>query len=243
MPVAGKTGTSQDVHDQSFTGSTPYFTGSIWLGYDQPQRLRNTSSAHLHMWRAIMERVHADLPVIQFPRPEGVVSATVCRDSGMALTDLCRTDYRGSRAVTDLFVAGTVPSTSCTFHQEIEICTLTNMPASPYCPPDFRAVAAAFFESDDDAPELCDCHTRIDEFGHYFEDEPYYDEDEDDDLPEHPWWLADSIPFPTPPPVEDDGLHDIAPPPYTSDAPPPASTPIPFPNMQPGAEVVPFPTL
>jgi membrane carboxypeptidase/penicillin-binding protein len=34
MPVAGKTGTSQDDMNQWFVGMTPYYVAPAWLGYD-----------------------------------------------------------------------------------------------------------------------------------------------------------------------------------------------------------------
>ena len=37
MPCAGKTGTTNDKKDGWFCGLTPYYTCSIWIGYDSPK--------------------------------------------------------------------------------------------------------------------------------------------------------------------------------------------------------------
>jgi len=136
MPIAGKTGTSQNVEDLGFTGYTPYFTAAIWLGYDRPRTLPR-GNAHLDIWRNIMERVHTELGLErrEFIRPEGVVTGSICRVSNMLPTDLCR---RAGTVVTDLFVVGTLPVGHCEGHPAIEqwLCALSGLPISDYCPED-----------------------------------------------------------------------------------------------------------
>ena len=39
MPVAGKTGTSDNDNNQWFIGVTPYYVGVCWLGYDIPEQI------------------------------------------------------------------------------------------------------------------------------------------------------------------------------------------------------------
>jgi len=135
MPISGKTGTSQNTQDLGFTGFTPYFTATSWLGFDTPQQTRGVQGAHLEIWRAIMERVHVELelPIRQFERPEGVVTGSICRISRMAPTDLCR---RAGTVVSDLFVVGSVPTAPCDGHPmaEVYICALSSVPATAYCP-------------------------------------------------------------------------------------------------------------
>ena len=133
MPVAGKTGTSQNVEDLGFTGYTPYFTATIWLGFDTPRTLPRGNENHLDIWRNIMERVHIELELEtrNFARPDGVVSASICHQSGLLPTDLCR---RAGTVSSDLFVVGTVPSGHCAAHQETWICSLSGLPVTAYCP-------------------------------------------------------------------------------------------------------------
>jgi len=138
MPIAGKTGTSQNTVDLGFTGYTPYFTASVWLGFDQQQRMRNVGNAHLDIWRTIMERTHIELELSNrsFPRPDGVVTGTICRYSGLLPTDVCR---RAGHVVSDLFVVGTIPSAHCEGHSATGnwICVLSGLPITDYCPPEF----------------------------------------------------------------------------------------------------------
>jgi len=119
MPIAGKTGTSQNTVDLGFTGYTPYFTASIWLGFDQQQRMRGLDTAHLDIWRIIMERVHdeLELPQRDFQRPEGVMTGSICVISRQRPTDLCRS---AGMAATDLFVVGTLPSGHC-WHDHADV--------------------------------------------------------------------------------------------------------------------------
>ncbi|MCL1997259.1 MAG: transglycosylase domain-containing protein [Turicibacter sp.] len=111
MPIAGKTGTSQNTEDLGFTGYTPYFTAGVWMGFDRPRELR-VDGAHLHIWREIMERVHTELELDfrNFNRPATVVNGSICRVSGFAPSDFCRS---AGTVVSDLFVIGTVPTIPC----------------------------------------------------------------------------------------------------------------------------------
>jgi penicillin-binding protein 1A len=134
MPTAGKTGTTTDTVDISFTGYTPYYTCSVWLGYDQQKKMDNMQSANLTLWNKVMETIHVGLEERAFERPPGITSASVCRDSGKLPTELCRSDPRGDRTITDLFVNGMVPRDYCSLHQALIIDTSTNMLSNAYCP-------------------------------------------------------------------------------------------------------------
>ena len=68
MPSAGKTGTTNENKDGWFAGYTPYYTTSIWVGYDTPRWLKGlTGSAYpAEIWHNFMEEIHAGLPVKSF---------------------------------------------------------------------------------------------------------------------------------------------------------------------------------
>ena len=68
MPSAGKTGTTNENKDGWFAGYTPYYTTSIWVGYDSPRWLRGlTGSAYPgEIWNTYMEEIHAGLPAKNF---------------------------------------------------------------------------------------------------------------------------------------------------------------------------------
>ena len=68
MPSAGKTGTTNENKDGWFAGYTPYYTTSIWVGYDSPRWLKGlTGSAYpAEIWNNFMTEIHRDLPAKNF---------------------------------------------------------------------------------------------------------------------------------------------------------------------------------
>ncbi|TAH68462.1 MAG: glycosyl transferase [Anaerolineaceae bacterium] len=57
---AGKTGTTDERRDGWFVGYTPYFTTSVWVGYDMPKTLEDLkgSSYPAIIWNKYMEQIH-----------------------------------------------------------------------------------------------------------------------------------------------------------------------------------------
>ena len=80
-----------------------------------------------------MEQVHDGLPNKEFNKPTNVVECTVCRDSGLLMTDACREDPRGSRAVTVELSLYDVPTQNCDVHKEVEICGASGHVVNEYC--------------------------------------------------------------------------------------------------------------
>ncbi|MCL2225277.1 MAG: transglycosylase domain-containing protein [Defluviitaleaceae bacterium] len=137
IPIAGKTGTSQSNRDLGFVGYTPYFTAAFWIGNDNEQAMhRRTREFHTPMWRTIMEEIHLLLekPPRQFTRPAGIVTASVCLDSGHSPSEYCRSDPRGNRVRSEVFAAGNVPSQTCRVHQYFTHCSESGMIAGSNCP-------------------------------------------------------------------------------------------------------------
>ena len=131
ITVSGKTGTTNDDYDGWFCGFTPYYTGATWYGYDYNEKV--TSSTATTIWASIMKAVHKDLPNATLEKPDSVITASICKDSGLLATDLCSKDPRGNRVYTEYFVKGTVPSKTCTTHVSAQICTETNKIATEFC--------------------------------------------------------------------------------------------------------------
>ena len=141
MPIAGKTGNTNDDKDQWFCGFTPYYTIACWNGYDDPKPIgyrtgTRTSYPYTSMrtFNSIVNAISAGKEVKQFERPASVINASVCRDSGLVATDACRTDPRGDRTINDMFASGTVPTATCTVHKKVKICNDTGKLAAEYCP-------------------------------------------------------------------------------------------------------------
>ena len=88
MAIAGKTGTSTDTVDVWFSGFTPYYTCTVWAGYDNNVGMKtkgaeNESNISKTLWRKVMSRVHENLPKEGFTTPQGIVRAQVCSQSGL----------------------------------------------------------------------------------------------------------------------------------------------------------------
>ncbi len=140
MPIAGKTGTTTKNRDALFAGFTPYYTCSVWCGYDDnsPQDSVLTANPKT-LWKNIMGRLHENLEYKDFTQPEGITTAVVCKKSGkLAVEGLCDIDPRGSMVETEYFAAGTVPTEYCDHHVSATICTASGMLANEFCPPENR---------------------------------------------------------------------------------------------------------
>ena len=136
MAQAGKSGTTTKNRDCLFAGYTPYYTCVVWGGYDDnsPQSSGQTSYPK-KIWRAVMERIHADLEYRDFEMPEGIVTATVCRESGkLAIEGVCSNDPRGSTVYTEYFAKGTEPTEYCDHHILANMCSESGQLAGPNCP-------------------------------------------------------------------------------------------------------------
>lgn len=136
MAQAGKTGTTTKSRDALFAGYTPYYTCVVWGGYDDndPQRGENTNYPK-KIWKAVMSRIHEDLPYEDFPKPKGITAVSVCRESGkLAIDGVCSADPRGSTVYTEYFAEGTAPTEYCDHHILVNICSETGQLAGPNCP-------------------------------------------------------------------------------------------------------------
>ncbi len=133
MALAGKTGTSNDSKDRWFAGFSPYYVAATWVGYDQQKTVNMSGNPAAKIWKAVMSKIHEGLENTGFERPNNIVSASVCADSGLLCTDACRQDPRGDRTKSELFVRGTVPGTYCNVHQIVEVCPATFQLPNPVC--------------------------------------------------------------------------------------------------------------
>jgi len=82
MPTAGKTGTSTGSQDRWFVGFTPYYIAAVWTGFDTPARMSTQGNPAAHIWRMVMEPIHAGLETRQFddlvivPTRPGITTST-----------------------------------------------------------------------------------------------------------------------------------------------------------------------
>ncbi|MGL4771973.1 MAG: transglycosylase domain-containing protein [Clostridium sp.] len=134
MPIAGKTGTTSDGKDLLFAGTTPYYSGAVWFGYDKPEKLIGGSNDAAGVWGKIMKKAHEGLEVKDIAKPDGIVSAPVCKDSGKVPTDLCNSDPRGGRVYTEMFIKGTEPTALCETHVKAKVNKLNGKLANDNTP-------------------------------------------------------------------------------------------------------------
>lgn len=74
----GKTGTTNDSMDAWFAGFQPTLAAVSWIGYDTPRKLgaRETGGGlSLPIWIRFMQQALANVPVIEYSAPEGVVNS------------------------------------------------------------------------------------------------------------------------------------------------------------------------
>lgn len=133
LVAAGKTGTTSNNYDAWFCGMTPYYTASIWIGYDT-NTVFSSGSYHKIMWRKIMDQIveYEELDTsANWERPSGIVTATVCDDSG-----LLPVEGKCGHTHTEYFASGTVPTKRCDYkgNDTIKICNESHLPATEFCP-------------------------------------------------------------------------------------------------------------
>lgn len=116
IPVAGKTGTTNDNSDVWFVGLTPELVAGVWLGFDKPVTITPGAaggSLAAPVWGKMVARYYAAHPEILTSRstdpwapPVGVIYGDVDRATGELATDQTPADRR----YTEYFVEGTEPA-------------------------------------------------------------------------------------------------------------------------------------
>lgn len=106
-PLAGKTGTTNRAKDAWFIGYSTELVVATWIGYDDALPLgpgESGSATALPVWIAFMKEAHEGRPVTDFPRPSGIVLASIDPATGL----LAYPDQPD--ALEEEFLDGTVPA-------------------------------------------------------------------------------------------------------------------------------------
>lgn len=106
-PVAGKTGTTNDLQDAWFVGYTPRFISGVWVGFDNGRTLgkgETGSRTASPIWLGFMDAVLKEKPVRVFQVPEGVVFAKIDAKTGLLPIP------ESQKTLFECFKEGTVPS-------------------------------------------------------------------------------------------------------------------------------------
>jgi len=88
-PIAGKTGTTDDMRDAWFIGFSPSLITGVWIGFDQERSLGKQEQggrAAAPIWLYFMEKALKGKSVEVFPVPDGIVFIKVDPHSGIPAT-------------------------------------------------------------------------------------------------------------------------------------------------------------
>jgi len=113
VPAAGKTGTTDDYTDAWFVGYTPSLVTGVWVGFDKKQKIgpnMTGAAAALPIWVDIVASATKGKPPQDFPVPNGVVSRTICSQTGLLANPAC------PETETELFREGSEPTGYCDVH-------------------------------------------------------------------------------------------------------------------------------
>jgi membrane carboxypeptidase/penicillin-binding protein len=112
-PAAGKTGTTDDYRDAWFIGYTPQLLAGVWVGHDKPRpggKGFTGGAICAPLWARFMEGALKNKPVLDFPRPEGVVTAKIDPQNESLANKECPIKQE------EFYRSGTEPLQFCTQH-------------------------------------------------------------------------------------------------------------------------------
>ncbi|MCD8563032.1 MAG: penicillin-binding protein, partial [Alphaproteobacteria bacterium] len=107
IPLAGKTGTTNESKDTWFVGFSPDLAVGVFVGFDEPRSLgkRETgSSVAVPIWKEFMGEALADTPPVPFRIPPGIKQVMINEHTGS------RAKPGDSGAIWEAFLAGTEPN-------------------------------------------------------------------------------------------------------------------------------------
>ncbi len=102
---AGKTGTSDDNRNVYYMGYSTEFVTGVWAGNNDNSRMTTAAygySVARPIWIDYTNKVIGRFTPTTFPRPGGIVTASVCNDSGLLANEHCE-------AISDLFIQDKLP--------------------------------------------------------------------------------------------------------------------------------------
>ena len=106
-PVAGKTGTTNNLMDAWFMGYTPRYTTGVWVGLDQEAALgkgETGSRAASPIWLDYMQNALKGKPTLTFNVPEGIVFAKIDAKTGLLPIE------ESEKTIFECFKEGTIPT-------------------------------------------------------------------------------------------------------------------------------------
>ncbi|WP_376100275.1 penicillin-binding transpeptidase domain-containing protein [Roseomonas sp. CCTCC AB2023176] len=89
-PIAGKTGTTNDYHDNWFVGFTPDIVIAVWVGFDDPRPLGEGETGGGNaapIFHDVLEAALRDSPPVPFRAPPGVALVRVTTSNGQSILE------------------------------------------------------------------------------------------------------------------------------------------------------------
>jgi len=114
IPVAGKTGTTDEYTDAWFVGYTPEIVIGVWTGYDERKSIGNGMTGArvaLPIWIETMKAAYPGNRGPSFGRPATIIEELICQESGLLSTPYC------PKIVRDIFIEGNEPTRQCDMHR------------------------------------------------------------------------------------------------------------------------------
>ncbi|NTW02165.1 MAG: PBP1A family penicillin-binding protein, partial [Oscillochloris sp.] len=132
ITAAAKTGTSNDWRDSWAMGYTNDVTIGVWVGNNDSSPMAEVAGSNGAglIWRDLMISYNQGRPAQPFTRPAGIEEAPVCADTGGKAGEAC------PHPITELFEAGTAPSTVDVVYQKVRVGGDGSCLAQPYTPAD-----------------------------------------------------------------------------------------------------------
>ncbi|NNK49082.1 MAG: PBP1A family penicillin-binding protein, partial [Gemmatimonadetes bacterium] len=116
VPVAGKTGTTNELTNTWFVGFTPEIVTLTWVGFDMPAYIRDDAQGGRDaapVNAEVLKYFYADRPApAPWARPTGLIERRVDRTTGMLATAWCPLEA----VYTEVYIPETEPRESCDVH-------------------------------------------------------------------------------------------------------------------------------
>ncbi len=112
-PSAGKTGTTDNYQDAWFIGYTPQVITGIWVGHDRPEsggKGFTGGAVCAPLWERFMRSALAAKPVVDFPKPDTVISVSIDPSTGYLAAPDC------PEKRDEFYIGGTQPTRYCPKH-------------------------------------------------------------------------------------------------------------------------------
>lgn len=119
VPAGGKTGTTNDGTDVWFVGFTSELVTGVWIGLDQPQKIKARAAGGTlaaPAWTSFMKEVYERRSAPgSWPRPAGLIAREIDNTTGYRFTPFCPSQARSI----EWFLPGTEPTEYCPIHSQL----------------------------------------------------------------------------------------------------------------------------